>query len=1272
MSVSPAVDVTLGAFYGDSQTKQAVLDFVFSGTPVVQEQNGGVLVTLDGAQTWVSTGEPVVPVHDATILLPEQMQISSVSVRYLDSGITIAEGLPLLAAPAAVTSDAVAEADWSQWTSTVGQSFGASAAAAFVNETVAGYQLGTLRLFPSAYNADTQSLTWYSHLAVTVTVTALDDDRSSPRASLEDRQRVAAMVDNPEALAQYAAAAATTASQAQYVVITSRALAASFEPLLQEKRSRGITAAVVTTDTIYANYAGTETGDNADKIRQYIADAYNHQGTRWVLLGGDSEVIPVRGVYGSVGYTVDNWLATDLYYACLDGTWNGDGDNLWGEANDGIGGGDIDLGAEVYVGRAPVSNLSEAANFVAKTVRYSTQSHANAATALWLGEQLDQQTQGSYSGIPIRQQTLSSSWSTVELYDTATSQWTAAQLLAQLNAGPNLVNHLGHSSESYNARLTTTDVAALRNVDPYFIYSQGCMAGSFDTVDVSVAEQHVVGTNGAFAAVMNSRYGWYIPGATPGGSHNFAMAFWTGAIQEGKNRLGEANQYARQTNRFRVGATGMDRWIYMETNLLGDPEAALQLAGDSDSGGEIRGQVWNDVNGDGARQAGEAGLAGQTVFLDSNNNGRLDRGTSTFSSSQPQSIPDPGTLRSTISVSGLAPISDVNLTLNVSHGYVGDLEAYLVSPSGTRVLLFSRVGGWGQNFRNTTLDDQAGSSIESASAPFTGSLRPQGRLSLLDGQDPNGVWTLEISDAMAWDSGVLESWSLGFVSDEAVTQTGADGNYSFSGLADGTYHVRVAPGTGWTATGPVAADVTLGGSSRQGLNFGVTDHSSPPITDLGAVDYRELTGVDLAGEAWFRIQTSHAGYLTLEAVADAAVSLQLYDSQRQALATGSQIASGQRVDRVVAADTVYFVRLAGSVQDARLRVANLLRLDGTSAVVEGTAGDDRFEFRAGAMHQLSINGISYQFSSGELSALRFDGLDGSDLASLCGGAGNDLVTYEPGKAVLSGPGYRAEVWGTEIITAQGGGGSDTALVTDSRGDDDFHARPGSAELLSPGYEGRFAGFQWIQAHASSGLDEAFLNDSSGDDVFFATPEYGSLTGDGYTLRATGFFAVHAYGTTGLDVAYLHDSAGNDTFFATPTYGRLYSDHFILRAKYFDAVHAYGVAGGDDVAYLNGSTSADTLVGTAAYTILFGDGFLNRAKYFEAVFAFGGGGNDQGSLHGSTGDEHLDAAANWARLAYAANVIQANDFASLRVSSSGGRDTRSLAQLSFLLELPDWA
>ena len=57
-------------------------------------------------------------------------------------------------------------------------------------------------------------------------------------------------------------------------------------------------------------------------------------------------------------------------------------------------------------------------------------------------------------------------------------------------------------------------------------------------------------------------------------------------------------------------------------------------------------------------------------------------------------------------------------------------------------------------------DDQAATSITLGAAPFTGSFKPEGLLSTLNGIPANGTWTLEITDDANADIGTLNSWSL--------------------------------------------------------------------------------------------------------------------------------------------------------------------------------------------------------------------------------------------------------------------------------------------------------------------------------------------------------------------------------------------------------------------------------------------------------------------------------------------------------------------------------
>ncbi|MFH1715915.1 MAG: proprotein convertase P-domain-containing protein, partial [Planctomycetota bacterium] len=126
----------------------------------------------------------------------------------------------------------------------------------------------------------------------------------------------------------------------------------------------------------------------------------------------------------------------------------------------------------------------------------------------------------------------------------------------------------------------------------------------------------------------------------------------------------------------------------------------------------------------------------------------------------PVSIPDNGKRTSELDVRGIGMIEDLNVKLNISHSQASDLDVFLVAPDGTRVELFTDVGGSGDDFRDTTLDDEASVSIKDGSAPFSGSFKPEGKLANLRGKDIHGVWTLEVTDDSSSTSGTLNSWSL--------------------------------------------------------------------------------------------------------------------------------------------------------------------------------------------------------------------------------------------------------------------------------------------------------------------------------------------------------------------------------------------------------------------------------------------------------------------------------------------------------------------------------
>jgi len=584
----PAMDDPAAAKAGDEFVGR--FKYAFKSTPQIRGPKGKLSVSLPGESLWKVADDPIVPVRYAAILLPQGTEIAGVQIEP-GPGVVVAEGvegLPATPKPRPIGRK-TRPADDSPLSST-SESFPVAGQVLHSTVTVRGYSVGLLRIFPMSYDAKAKTVIHYPSLSLTVSTRARKGKGMlGVRHLPADLQAVGRMVDNDSALSAYAAEATGDNVKSgtlppggpfDYVVITSTYLESSFQPLVDHKIASGLSAITVTTSYIYSNYTGTETGDNQDRIRDFIRDAFTTWNTQWVLLGGDIDEVPYRGGYGYVnasgGAEIDNNIPTDMYFACLDGPWNNDGDAIWGESNDGNGGSDVDLAPDVHIGRAPASDTAEAQHFVGKTILYATTAHPNPKQAVWLGENLDTQTWGGNSKEIIKNSCLPPTWTVTERYE-RDGPWSRSDFVGDLNANPHIINHNGHANATYNAKLVNSDVDGLTNTHPYFMYSIGCISGSFDVGDC-IAEHHVVyRDSGAFGVIMNSRYGWYSPGTTGGPSHDYDLAFWDAVFNENLPRTGQAQTDAKLDLLGGVGGTGADRWVHFCSNLLGDPEVALRL-----------------------------------------------------------------------------------------------------------------------------------------------------------------------------------------------------------------------------------------------------------------------------------------------------------------------------------------------------------------------------------------------------------------------------------------------------------------------------------------------------------------------------------------------------------------------------------------------------------------------------------------------------------------------------------------------------------------------
>ncbi|WP_405294762.1 reprolysin-like metallopeptidase [Algibacter sp. Ld11] len=129
-----------------------------------------------------------------------------------------------------------------------------------------------------------------------------------------------------------------------------------------------------------------------------------------------------------------------------------------------------------------------------------------------------------------------------------------------------------------------------------------------------------------------------------------------------------------------------------------------------------------------------------------------------YSASPNASIPDNATAfeYTSLNVSESTTITDINVGVNITHSYKGDLQLALISPSNEAINLitplYCSVGSLVVKFDDdaTALDCNSTSGNEAYKAIES--------LSGFNGEDSNGNWTLAYADLESGDTGTLNSW----------------------------------------------------------------------------------------------------------------------------------------------------------------------------------------------------------------------------------------------------------------------------------------------------------------------------------------------------------------------------------------------------------------------------------------------------------------------------------------------------------------------------------
>ena len=585
---------------------QIILSYSFE-KPVIEKVDIGDSiydrVIMAGAPCGGDSGEPRLPSRGAYILLPQKTRVNKITVT---SGDKICLGPDYIVEPVgeSVPISKITTAPMPSFNEEIYSSNDMFPGRFFTEigtYSFRGYNILVLKLHPVQYVPVTGELFYYSDLTVSVDTVENGDANLLFRGLEKDKNEVIRKIDNPSVAGTYTQTGLGMGSTDDYdlLIITSDVLKDGFKSLALAHDTTGVRTIIKTLSDI--------DGSTPEDIRDYIRDAYNNLGIEYVLMGGDSDLVPAKELWVEAWSGGDTtFLPSDLYYACLDGPFNSDNDDRWGEPNDGENGGDVDLVAEVYIGRACVGNMQEVNNFVSKTLTYisTDPSDEYLKNVLMVGEMLDPLEEGNgtwggnhtdefidvcnkhgyiTTGIP------SDEYNIDKLYDRNWEEngwpkpdglvggWPKRKLITRINNNIHIINGVGHGHIVRNMKMWRSDIYRLRNNKYCFICSWACSSGDFDDNGYGdcIAEYFTVKTShGAFAGIWNSDAGWGEYLSTDGASQRYSREFWDAVFNESLSVISEANQDSKEDNIWRIGENCM-RWCYYELNLFGDPAVDL-------------------------------------------------------------------------------------------------------------------------------------------------------------------------------------------------------------------------------------------------------------------------------------------------------------------------------------------------------------------------------------------------------------------------------------------------------------------------------------------------------------------------------------------------------------------------------------------------------------------------------------------------------------------------------------------------------------------------
>ena len=567
-------------------TAQTIEKTYYLGQPSVSQIQGYEQIQFTDCMQSALAGQPSLPWHSVSLMLPQGTEAVSIEVELSDFQ-TLEGSHNLFPYQSALTySNPVRKQIEKDETLYASKSvYPTQAYGNLTTQYMNGVGFAFSAFTPVQYVPYTGEVRYATKATVRVTTGAAKSDQSR-RLWLngDNATRIMRLAQNPEMLQTYNSRGRVVGGY-DLLVVTKQQWVDAFDDYVAFYQARGLRTRVVSLESITSTMDGR---DNAEKLRNYIIQEYEENGIMMVNLAGDVPDIPFRGLYCHVdsgsGYD-DSGIPADLYYAALDGTWNDDNDNRWGEI------GEDDLLPEIGIGRMCFSNQNELNNMLHKAMTYQAEPVLGEFRDVIMGgEHLydDPYTNGSQylelligthddngyttTGIP-------EDYNFTRLYEEE-GTWSGSRLRNAINQGTQYVHHDGHANTNYVAGWTNWDITDSNfngvngvNHNYTFFHTSGCICGDFS--DDCILECMTKIANFAVATFGNSRYGWFNEGQTEGPAIHLHRetedAYYHDRIPYGGMALREGKiQTAPWVNAPGQWEEGALRWNFYDLNMMGD------------------------------------------------------------------------------------------------------------------------------------------------------------------------------------------------------------------------------------------------------------------------------------------------------------------------------------------------------------------------------------------------------------------------------------------------------------------------------------------------------------------------------------------------------------------------------------------------------------------------------------------------------------------------------------------------------------------------------